>query len=178
MCPHARETARARACVARGCACVAERAFACEAARAASCRQRVRLRTRKSARFLKRALPVAGRVSDSEFDFERDVACVNSPVRHRSRGRVLRASARVGPQGCSRERPRVQQRLHLRTRKNARFWPRALLVAGSMSHRAFNFENEDAWVRSLVGQSVRGRVLHTPAYVWTRERGSACDNIA
>ena len=123
-------------------------------------------------------LSLIGSVSDSEFDFERDVACVNSPVRHRSRGRVLRASARVGPQGCSRERPRVQQRLHLRTRKNARFWPRALLVAGSMSHRAFNFENEDAWVRSLVGQSVRGRVLHTPAYVWTRERGSACDNIA
>ena len=70
MCPHARETARARACVARVCACMAARAFACEAASAAT----LRLRLRKSARFMPRALPVAGCVGDSAFDFESDDA--------------------------------------------------------------------------------------------------------
>ena len=62
--------------------------------------------------------------------------------------------------------------LRLRTCKSARFRPRVLPVAGRVSHRAFDFDSYDAlvWVRSLVRQCVRGRLLRVPTHVWPQER--------
>ena len=84
---------------------------------------------------------------------------------------MLRASARVLPREHSRARPRVRHRL--RTRKSAPFRPHVLPVAGRVSHRAFDIGSDDACVRLLGRQCVRGRALRATAHLWPQERSRA-----
>ena len=107
-------------------------------------RQRLRLRTRKSARFLP---PVAGSVSHRAFDFPVVRQCV--------RGRVLRAPACVAAKAFACEAARATA-LRPHTRESARLRTRALPVAVRVSG-AFDCESDDACMSQHARETSRAR---------------------